>query len=184
MLRERLDTALKEGLKAKDKCTVSTVRLILAAVKERDIAARGKSGDETHVDDMKSGTAADYGKTASRKYRDVPQRWRKTGRPVGKLKSSSASCRTDGRRRDQGGRRSDHHGNGSQRAQGNGYGNGCVARTASGRDGLRKSRGDGQGGAFLSARNRTVVGPIEPRRSTIVSADKRMDRTGKAIAGL
>ena len=51
MLRERLDTALKEGLKAKDKCTVSTVRLILAAVKERDIAARGKSGDETHVDD-------------------------------------------------------------------------------------------------------------------------------------
>ena len=51
MLRERLDTALKEGLKAKDKCTVSTVRLILAAVKERDIAARGRSGDETHVDD-------------------------------------------------------------------------------------------------------------------------------------
>ena len=51
MLRERLDSALKEGLKAKDKCTVSTVRLILAAVKERDIAARGKSGDETHVDD-------------------------------------------------------------------------------------------------------------------------------------
>ena len=51
MLRERLDTALKEGLKAKDTCTVSTVRLIRAAVKERDIAARGKSGDEIHVDD-------------------------------------------------------------------------------------------------------------------------------------
>ncbi len=51
MLRERLDTALKEGLKAKDKCTVSTVRLILAAVKERDIAARGKSGDEAPIDD-------------------------------------------------------------------------------------------------------------------------------------
>ncbi len=52
MLRERLYTALKEGLKAKDKCTVSTVRLVLAAVKERDIAARGKkSGDGNHVDD-------------------------------------------------------------------------------------------------------------------------------------
>ena len=51
MLREQLDTALKEGLKSKDTCTVSTVRLILAAVKERDIAARGKGGDETHVDD-------------------------------------------------------------------------------------------------------------------------------------
>lgn len=50
MLREQLDTALKEGLKAKDSCTVSTVRLILAALKERDIAARGK-GDEKPVDD-------------------------------------------------------------------------------------------------------------------------------------
>ena len=51
MLRERLDTALKEGLKGKDPCTVSTVRLILAAVKERDIAARGKGGDNQPVDD-------------------------------------------------------------------------------------------------------------------------------------
>ena len=51
MLREQLDKALKAGLKAKDSCTISTVRLILAAVKERDIAARGKSADEAHVDD-------------------------------------------------------------------------------------------------------------------------------------
>jgi len=52
MLRERLDKALKAGLKAKDICTISTVRLILAAVKERDIAARGKSADDAHVDDQ------------------------------------------------------------------------------------------------------------------------------------
>ena len=50
MLREQLDTALKDGLKSKDSCTVSTVRLILAAVKERDIAARGK-GSQEPVDD-------------------------------------------------------------------------------------------------------------------------------------
>lgn len=50
MLREQLDTALREGLKGKDSCTVSTVRLILAAVKDRDIAARGKA-DEQPVDD-------------------------------------------------------------------------------------------------------------------------------------
>ena len=45
MLREQLDISLKEGLKAKDGCTVSTVRLIRAAIKERDISARGKSDD-------------------------------------------------------------------------------------------------------------------------------------------
>jgi uncharacterized protein YqeY len=50
MLREQLDTALKDGLKSKDSCTVSTVRLILAAVKDRDIAARSKS-DQRPVDD-------------------------------------------------------------------------------------------------------------------------------------
>ena len=50
MLREQLGTALKEGLKGKDSCTVATVRLVLAAVKERDIAARSK-GVEDPVDD-------------------------------------------------------------------------------------------------------------------------------------
>ena len=50
MLREQLGTALKEGLKGKDRFTVATVRLVLAAVKERDIAARSK-GVEDPVDD-------------------------------------------------------------------------------------------------------------------------------------
>lgn len=42
MLRARLTEALKTAMKAKDECAVSTVRLILARLKERDIEARPK----------------------------------------------------------------------------------------------------------------------------------------------
>ena len=41
MIRERLSNDLKEALKARESARVSTLRLILAAVKDRDIAARG-----------------------------------------------------------------------------------------------------------------------------------------------
>lgn len=41
MLRERLNDALKEAMRAKDARRVTTVRLILAAIKDRDIAQRG-----------------------------------------------------------------------------------------------------------------------------------------------
>lgn len=40
MLRQRLNDALKTAMLARDSRTVSTVRLILAALKDRDIAAR------------------------------------------------------------------------------------------------------------------------------------------------
>jgi hypothetical protein len=46
MLRQRLNDALKDTLKAKDQIGVATVRLILAALKDRDIAARGKGNKE------------------------------------------------------------------------------------------------------------------------------------------
>ena len=46
MLRERLNEELKLAMKAKDSRVVSTVRLILAALKDRDIAARGKDRTE------------------------------------------------------------------------------------------------------------------------------------------
>jgi len=46
MLRNRLNESLKEAMRAKDKCAVSTLRLILAALKDRDIAARGKGQTE------------------------------------------------------------------------------------------------------------------------------------------
>jgi uncharacterized protein len=42
MLRERLSEALKQSMKAKNQRAVSTLRLILAALKDRDIAARGR----------------------------------------------------------------------------------------------------------------------------------------------
>lgn len=42
MLRQRLNQELKTAMLAKDARTVSTVRLILAALKDRDIAARGR----------------------------------------------------------------------------------------------------------------------------------------------
>ena len=40
--REEFNTSLKEALKAKDQVAVSTIRLILAALKDRDISARGQ----------------------------------------------------------------------------------------------------------------------------------------------
>ena len=45
MLRAELAEALKTAMKNRETERVSTLRLILAALKERDIAARGKAGD-------------------------------------------------------------------------------------------------------------------------------------------
>jgi uncharacterized protein YqeY len=46
MLRTELNEALKTAMKARDQRAVSTVRLILAALKDRDIAARPKGVTE------------------------------------------------------------------------------------------------------------------------------------------
>jgi hypothetical protein len=46
MLRDDLSGALKDAMKARDQRAVSTLRLILAALKDRDIAARGKGNEE------------------------------------------------------------------------------------------------------------------------------------------
>lgn len=40
-MREQFTTALKEAMKAGDKARISTIRLITAALKDRDIEARG-----------------------------------------------------------------------------------------------------------------------------------------------
>jgi len=50
MLRTRLTEALTAAMKAKQPRRVSTIRLILAAIKDRDIAARG-GGDSDGVSD-------------------------------------------------------------------------------------------------------------------------------------
>lgn len=56
MLRTRLEQALKEAVLARAERAVSTLRLILAALKDRDIAERGKGNpdglDETQIQTM------------------------------------------------------------------------------------------------------------------------------------
>jgi len=49
-LRDQFTTALKESMKAGDQRRVSTVRMILAALKDRDIDARGK-GNPKGIED-------------------------------------------------------------------------------------------------------------------------------------
>ncbi|MCP4319225.1 MAG: GatB/YqeY domain-containing protein [Hyphomicrobiales bacterium] len=51
-MREMFATSLKEALKAKDTRRLSTVRLIQAAVKDRDIANRGAGKDPVSDDDI------------------------------------------------------------------------------------------------------------------------------------
>ena len=58
-MRERISTAMKDALKSGDKRRLSTLRLVTAAIKDRDIAARvddkghatgrDKIGDEQEV---------------------------------------------------------------------------------------------------------------------------------------
>jgi uncharacterized protein YqeY len=50
-LRERINTALKEAMRAKEADRLSTLRLINAAIKDREIATRGEGeGDEVGED--------------------------------------------------------------------------------------------------------------------------------------
>lgn len=51
MLRNAIPEALRTALKDQDKRALSTVRLIMAALKDRDIAARGKGNTEGIGDD-------------------------------------------------------------------------------------------------------------------------------------
>lgn len=44
MLRDRINDALKPAMKAKETRRVATLRLIMAAIKDREIAARGDQG--------------------------------------------------------------------------------------------------------------------------------------------
>lgn len=54
MLREKFSTAMKEAMRSKDRRRLSTIRLIMAAVKDRDISVRTESdskvGDSEIID--------------------------------------------------------------------------------------------------------------------------------------
>ena len=61
MLRDDISQALKTTMKAKDQRVTSTLRLIMAAVKDRDIAARGNGnadGISDHEGDANHDQAA------------------------------------------------------------------------------------------------------------------------------
>ena len=51
MLREKLRTRLKEAMLAKDEISVATVRMIMASLKDCDIAARSKGNADGISDD-------------------------------------------------------------------------------------------------------------------------------------
>jgi len=51
MLRQRLNDALKSAMKSKEPEVVAALRLMLAALKDRDIAARSKGNHEGITDD-------------------------------------------------------------------------------------------------------------------------------------
>ncbi len=51
MLRDKLSEALKDGMRARDQVTVGTVRLVLAKLKEVDIASRTEANREGVADE-------------------------------------------------------------------------------------------------------------------------------------
>ncbi len=52
MLRDQINTSLKESMKAGDKVRLGTLRLINAAIKDRDIEARGHGKDPLSDDEV------------------------------------------------------------------------------------------------------------------------------------
>ena len=50
-MRERIAQAMKDALKSKDQAALSTIRLISAALKDRDIAARSDNNHDGISDD-------------------------------------------------------------------------------------------------------------------------------------
>ena len=74
MLREAFTERLKAAMRARDTRTVSAVRLILAALKDRDIAARGSGNPRRHRRCRDPAHAAGHGEAAPRIDRAVPSR--------------------------------------------------------------------------------------------------------------
>ena len=50
-LRTRINTSIKQAMRDKDSARLSTLRLVNAAIKDRDIAARGEGNDDGVADD-------------------------------------------------------------------------------------------------------------------------------------
>lgn len=52
IMRDRLDSDLKDAMRAQDKLRTGTLRLILAAIKDRDIEARGQGKEQIAEQDI------------------------------------------------------------------------------------------------------------------------------------
>ena len=76
MLRQELSDSLKAAMKARDSCAVSTIRLILAALKDRDIAARGNG----NADGISEPEILEMLKTMIRQRRESIQSYEAGGR--------------------------------------------------------------------------------------------------------
>ncbi len=76
MLRARLNDRLRSAMKGKDGRTLSTVRLILTAVRDRDIAARGKGNVDGISDEDIHGVL----RTMVRQREEAIQLYRQGGR--------------------------------------------------------------------------------------------------------
>jgi uncharacterized protein YqeY len=93
LLRDRLQTALKEAMKAKEADRLSTLRLINAAIKDREIAVRGEAdGGEVGEPEIlqimgkmvkqrqESARAYEEGGRLERSRQRSMRRWRRRGR--------------------------------------------------------------------------------------------------------
>ena len=77
MLRQEINEALKTAMKAKDRRATLTLRLILAALKDRDIAARG-NGDDSGISD---GAVLDMLQKMIKQRHDSIEQYQKGDRP-------------------------------------------------------------------------------------------------------
>ena len=77
MLRNALSESLKEAMRAKDKCATSTLRLVLAALKDRDIAARA-DGEKPELGDAEILSMLE---TMVKQRRESIKMYEKGGRP-------------------------------------------------------------------------------------------------------
>jgi len=77
MLRDRIKEAMKTAMKAKDEIGLAATRLILAALKDRDIAARSKGNTDGISDDEVLGML----QSMIKQRRDSIEMYEKGGRP-------------------------------------------------------------------------------------------------------
>lgn len=77
MLRDRIKEAMKTAMKAKDEIGLAATRLILAALKDRDIAARSKGNTDGISDDELLGML----QSMIKQRRDSIEMYEKGGRP-------------------------------------------------------------------------------------------------------